>query len=102
MGVYHDAPTYSGSFTMGPKYSVLPHILDLHVGGGMGYFGYWEDIGYPEEDEFDYRTPIILEAEGVVFDRVSLGYSRYFNGSDGRGNARLKWKLKLGVRLFSW
>lgn len=102
MGVFHDRPTYSGSFTMGPKYSVLPHLLDLHVGGGMGYFGYWEDIGYPEGDEFNYRTLIILEVEGVVFDRVSLGYSRYFKGSDGRGNARLKWKLKLGVRLFVW
>lgn len=102
MGVFHEKPTYSGSFTMGPKYSVLPHLLELHVGGGMGYFGYWEDIGYPEWDEFNYRTPVLVVAEGVLFDRVSLGYSRVVLLESGRGVAILKWKLKLGVQVFSW
>lgn len=102
VGVFHEKPTYSGSFTMGPKYSVFPHLLDLHVGAGMGYFGYTEDYNGVWTDEFNYRTPIIVEAEGMVFDRVSLGYSHYFKASDGRGTARLKWKLKLGVQVFPW
>ena len=102
MGVFHANPTYSGSFTMGPKYSVLPHLLELHVGAGMGYFGYTEDYDGSWPDEFNYRTPIVAEAECVAFDRVSLGYSRVVMLADGRGVALLKWKLKSGVQVLRW
>jgi len=102
MGVFHGNPTLSGSFTMGPKYSVFPHRLDLHVGGGMGYFAYWEKDDWTGKDEFYYRTPVLVEAECVAFDRVSLGYSHVAMLKDGRGAAILKWKLKLGVRIVQW
>jgi hypothetical protein len=101
MGIYHEKPTLSGSFTMGPKYSVFPKLLDLHVGAGMGYFAYWEKDSWGKE-EFYCRTPIVIEAEGVVFDRVSLGYSHVVMLKDGQGAAILKWKLKLGVRVVQW
>jgi len=102
MGVFHGNPTLSGSFTMGPKYSLFPHYLDLHVGGGMGYFAYWGTINSTGQTAYRYRTPLLLEAEGVAFDRVSLGYSHVVAMASGAGTARLKWKLKLGVRIFQW
>ena len=102
MGGFRGKPTYSGSFTMGPKYSVLPQRLDLHLGGGLGYFGYWEKDGGTGKDEFYYRTPVVVEAECVAFDRVSLGYSHVVMLEDGKGVAILKWKLKLGVRILQW
>lgn len=97
-GTFRSDICYAGNVTMGPKLTVVPGRLDLHLGVGAGYFGYVKEAFTPPNiivGEFTHTFPLHAGMEAVLFDRLSLSWVKFFDEA-------IDWKLKLGVQVFSW
>lgn len=98
VGQFRTNPSFTAGMVAGPKVTLLARKLDVGLGMGLGYLGYYKYVETAPgilTKEFTSDQPVLVSLDAALFDRLDASL-------EGHWNSDSWWRLKLGARVLSF